>query len=63
MAIVALVLSLFVVALGALGIVSPMRLPGIVRQFQRSAGALRCGNPAPSPRHSALAHGTYLALP
>jgi len=38
MAIVALVLSLFVAALGALGIVSPMRLLGIVRQFQRPAG-------------------------
>jgi len=38
MAIVALVLSLFVAALGALGIVSPMRLLSIVRQFQRPAG-------------------------
>jgi hypothetical protein len=38
MAIVALVLSLFVAALGALGMVSPMRLLSIVRQFQRPAG-------------------------
>lgn len=38
MAIVALVLSLFVAALGALGIVSPMGLLRIVRQFQRPAG-------------------------
>jgi hypothetical protein len=38
MAIVALVLSLFVAALGALGIVLPMRLLSIIRQFQRPAG-------------------------
>ena len=38
MAIAALVLSLFVAALGALGIVSPMGLLSIVRQFQRPAG-------------------------
>jgi hypothetical protein len=38
MAIVPLVLSLFVAALGALGIVLPMRLLSIIRQFQRPAG-------------------------
>jgi hypothetical protein len=38
MAIVALVLSLFVAAMGALGIISPLRLLGIVRQFQHPAG-------------------------
>jgi hypothetical protein len=38
MAIVALVFSLFVAALGALGIVSPMGLLSIIRQFQRPAG-------------------------
>jgi len=38
MAILALVLSLFVAALGALGIISPTRLLSIVRQFQRPAG-------------------------
>jgi hypothetical protein len=38
MAIVALVLSLFIAALGMLGIVSPVKLLGIVRQFQRPAG-------------------------
>jgi len=38
MAIIALVLSLFVAALGALGVVSPMRLLGIVRRFQSPAG-------------------------
>lgn len=38
MAIAALVLSLFVAALGARGIVSPMGLLSIVRQFQRPAG-------------------------
>lgn len=38
MAIVALVLSLFIAALGGLGILSPKRLIGFVRQFQRPAG-------------------------
>lgn len=38
MAIVALVLSLSVAALGALGIVSPERLLGIVRRFQSPGG-------------------------
>ena len=38
MAIVALILSLFVAAVGVLGIISPLRLLGIVRQFQRPAG-------------------------
>jgi hypothetical protein len=38
MAIVALILSLFVAALGATGIVSPMRLLRFARQFQRPAG-------------------------
>src|SRR4030042_561573 len=38
MAIVALVLSLLIAAMGALGIVSPVKLLGIVRQFQRPAG-------------------------
>ena len=38
MAIVAFVLSLFIAALGALGIVSPTRLLSIVRQFQRPTG-------------------------
>jgi hypothetical protein len=38
MTIVALVLSLFVAAMGALGIISPVRLLGIVRQFQHPAG-------------------------
>jgi hypothetical protein len=38
MAFVALVLSLFVAALGALGMFSPMRLLDIVRHFQSPAG-------------------------
>jgi len=38
MALVAFSLSLFVATLGALGIVSPMRLLGFVRQFQHPAG-------------------------
>jgi len=38
MALVALILSLWVAALGALGVASPVRLLGIVRQFQRPAG-------------------------
>ena len=38
MVLVALVLSLFVAALGALGVVSPRRLFGIVRGFQSPAG-------------------------
>jgi hypothetical protein len=38
MAYVALILSLFVAALGAIGIVSPERLLGIVREFQSHAG-------------------------
>jgi len=38
MAFVALILSLFVAALGAVGIVSPTRLLGFIRQFQRPAG-------------------------
>jgi hypothetical protein len=38
MAIVALVLSLFVAVLGATGILSPKRLLGFVRHFQRPAG-------------------------
>jgi hypothetical protein len=38
MAIVALILSLSVAALGAVGIVSPMKLLSFVRQFQHPAG-------------------------
>jgi hypothetical protein len=38
MAILALVLSLFVAAMGALGMISPARLLGIVRQFQHPVG-------------------------
>ena len=38
MAIVAFVISLFVAVLGAIGVFSPMRLLGIVRQFQSPAG-------------------------
>ena len=38
MALVALILSLFVAALGAIGIVSPGRLLRVVRQFQSTAG-------------------------
>jgi hypothetical protein len=38
MAYVALILSLFIAALGAIGIVSPERLMSIVRQFQSQAG-------------------------
>jgi len=38
MTFIALVLSLFVAALGALGMVSPMRLLNIVRHFQSLAG-------------------------
>jgi hypothetical protein len=38
MAYLALILSLFVAALGAIGIVSPERLLRIVRQFQSQAG-------------------------
>ncbi len=34
----ALVLSLFIAALGALGVVSPSRLVGVVRYFQTPAG-------------------------
>jgi len=37
-AIVALILSLFVAALGALGIILPKRLLGLARQFQRPGG-------------------------
>jgi len=38
MAIAALILSLFVASLGAVGVVSPDRLLAFVRQFQRPAG-------------------------
>lgn len=38
MTLVALVLSLLIVALGALGIASPSRLLGLVRRFQTPAG-------------------------
>ncbi len=38
MTLVALVLSLFVAALGALGVTSPLRLLGVVRYFQTPAG-------------------------
>ena len=38
MAMVALVLSLFVAAVGALGVVSPAKLLGLVRRFQSPAG-------------------------
>jgi hypothetical protein len=38
MAFIAFILSLFVAALGALGMVSPMRLLNIVRHFQSPAG-------------------------
>lgn len=38
MTLVAFVLSLFVAALGALGVLSPARLLGIVRRFQTPAG-------------------------
>ena len=38
MTLVALVLSLFVAALGALGVVSPTRLVSLVRYFQTPAG-------------------------
>ena len=38
MAVIALVLSLFVAALGVLGIGSPSRLLGVVRRFQTPAG-------------------------
>jgi len=38
MTLVALVLSLFVAALGALGVASPLRLLGVVRYFQTPAG-------------------------
>jgi hypothetical protein len=43
MAILAFVLSLFVAALGALGLISPMRLLDIVRQFQSQAGLYAAG--------------------
>ncbi|NWG04669.1 MAG: hypothetical protein HXY44_17590 [Syntrophaceae bacterium] len=38
MAVIALVLSLFIAGLGALGIISPIRLLRIVRQFQSTSG-------------------------
>jgi hypothetical protein len=38
MALIALVLSLFVAALGALGMVSPMKLLGIARHFENPGG-------------------------
>ncbi len=38
MALIALGLSLFVAALGAVGMVSPMRLLGVARHFQSPAG-------------------------
>ena len=40
MQIIALVLSLLVAALGAMGVVSPERLLGIVRRFESPAGLL-----------------------
>jgi membrane-bound ClpP family serine protease len=43
MKIVALVLSLFVAALGALGLLSPMRLLHIVRHFQSPVGLYAAG--------------------
>ena len=43
MTIVALVLSFFVAALGALGLISPMRLLEIVRQFQSQTGLYAAG--------------------
>lgn len=38
MAVVALILSLFIAALGGLGVASPSRLLGVVRSFQTPAG-------------------------
>ena len=43
MTIVAFVLSLLVAALGALGLISPMRLLDIVRQFQSQTGLYAAG--------------------
>ena len=43
MTIVAFVLSLFVAALGALGLISPMRLLDIVRHFQSQTGLYAAG--------------------
>jgi len=58
MAIVALVLSLFIAALGALGIVSPMGFLSIVRQFQRPAGLY-----AAAILRVVLGGGLFLAAP
>jgi hypothetical protein len=43
MTIVAFILSLLVAALGALGLISPMRLLDIVRQFQSQTGLYAAG--------------------
>ena len=43
MAILALVLSLFVAALGVVGLISPLRLLEIVRQFQSQTGLYAAG--------------------